>query len=235
MRQLAHTKVYTVAMATDSKSASLPRPPYLPASTFLTTIDSWRSVRPSRVERGVLTKVAGSMQTWLIAALKYFQLIDEDGSPTPRLDALATASDEERRKLIAEMLRRGYPFLFAKGVDISNITYSDLKKRFEQTGAQGETAVKAISFFTGMAKAAGMTVSPFVATRRRSSSDRRKRSTGKANATRSTAPLTPFVPASNTTKTPMQVLIEMLDVTEMDKEEQAAVWTLIRYLKKGGS
>jgi hypothetical protein len=208
----------------------MPRPPYLPASTFLTTIDSWRSARPSRVERGVLTKVAGSMQTWLIAALKYFQLIDEDGVPTSRLDTLATASDDERRRLIAEMLRRGYPFLFAKGVDISNITYSDLKKRFEQTGAQGETAVKAISFFTGMAKAAGMKVSPFVATRQRRSSDGRKRSTGKA--TRATASLTP---ASNTSMTPMQVLIEMLDVTEMDKEEQAAVWTLIRYLKKGGS
>src|SRR5262245_34857687 len=103
MRQLAHVKVYTFAMATDSRIAGIPRPPYLPASTFLTTIDSWRSARPSRVERGVLTKVAGSMQTWLIAALRYFQLIDENGVPTQRLDTLATASDEERRKLLAEM------------------------------------------------------------------------------------------------------------------------------------
>jgi hypothetical protein len=205
----------------------------------MSTIDSWRAVRPSRVERGVLTKVAGSMQTWIIAALKYFDLIDAENKPTARLDALATANEQERPKLIADMLRTGYPFLFENGVDISNITYSDLKKKFEETGAQGETAVKAISFFTGMAKVAGMKVSPFVATRQR-------RTNGKKSASKRPAPPDPPAPpaahahvstpppaAGGLTLTPMQVLIEMLDVQDMDETEQAAVWTLIRYLKKG--
>lgn len=218
----------------NGKSVAPPRPPYVPATTFMTTIESWKVVRPSRVTREVLTKVAGSMQTWLIAALKYFDLIDAENKPTPRLDALASADDQERQKLIAEMLRTGYPFLFAKGVDLSNITYSDLKQKFEDTGAKGETAVKAISFFTGMAKMAGMKVSPFVATRQR-------RTNGRKTAIKKPppAPAPPPQPAIQhnapaTTLTPMQVLIEMLDVQDMDEIEQAAVWTLIRYLKKGG-
>jgi hypothetical protein len=33
--------------------------------------------------------------------------------------------------------------------------------------------------------------------------------------------------------TPFQVLYEMLDLEEMGEEEQSAVWTLLRYLKKG--
>jgi hypothetical protein len=227
---------------TETKSTQRRLPPYLPASTFMSTIDSWRVVRPSRVERDVLTKVAGSMQTWLISALKYFDLIDSENKPTPRLDVLATASDEDRPKLITQMLREGYPFLFQNGVDLSNITYSDLRQKFEDAGAKGETAVKAISFFTGMAKVAGMKVSPFVATRQRRSSGTRKVMTKKLGPPTPTGPPPPpahahvqNAPAHTppTSLTPMQVLIEMLDVQDMDENEQAAVWTLIRYLKKG--
>lgn len=203
----------------------------------MATIESWHAVRPSRVTREVLSKVAGSMQTWLIAALKYFQLIDEDNRPTPKLDALATATDRERPKLIAEMLRAGYPFLFENGVDLSNITYGDLKRKFEETGAQGETAVKAISFFTGMAKLAEMEVSPFVATRRRRTNGRRSPvrkpvvTSPASHVHPQPSPVAP--PAAVGTLTPMQVLIDMLDVQDMDETEQAAVWTLIRYLKRG--
>src|SRR5687767_6077047 len=107
--------------ATDKSTGR--KPPYMPASTFLTTVESWRAVRPSRVDRDVLSKVAGSLRTWLIASLKYFDLIDENGVPTPKLDKLATANETERQKLLMEMLREGYPFLFAKGVDLATITY----------------------------------------------------------------------------------------------------------------
>ena len=211
-------------------------PPYLPASSFMTMIDSWRAVRPSRVERAVLTKVAGSIQTWMIAALKSFDLIDHENKPTARLDALATASEQDRPKLIAEMLRTGYPFLFQGGVDLSNITYSELKQKFEAAGANGETAVKAISFFTGMAKMAGMKISPFVATRQRRTNGGRKAAAKRVTATPA-PPAPPAPPPASlhqpTGLTPMQVLIEMLDVQDMDDDEQAAVWTLIRYLKKG--
>ena len=150
--------------------------------------------------------------------------------------ARATASDQERPKLIAEMLRTGYPFLFTKDVDLSNITYSDLKRKFEETGAQGETASKAISFFTGMAKLADMKVSPFVATRQRRTNGRKPKKTAPLPSTPTPAvPPSPMTPLAAGTLTPMQVLIDMLNVDDMDETEQAAVWTLIRYLKKGRS
>lgn len=217
-------------------STDKPLPPYLSATTFLTTVESWRAVRPSRIDRSVLMKVPGSVQTWMIAALKYFGLIDDGGVPTPKLDVLATASEADRPKLLADMIRAGYPFLFTKGVDLSNITHSDLKQKFEDTGAKGETAVKAMSFFTAMAKAANITISPYVTTRQRRSTNGRK-GTKKPNPAPAT---TPAAPAAHTVSavtavTPMQVLIDMLDVTDMKPEEQAAVWTLIRYLKKAGS
>ena len=229
-------------MTTDpaaTKSTDRPKPPYIAASTFMTTIEGWRAVRPSRVERGVLNKVAGSVQTWLIAALRYFDLIDAAGVPTPKLDELATATTEARPKLIADMLRTGYPFLFTNGVDLSNITQADMKKKFEATGAQGETAVKAMSFFTAMAKEAGIKLSPYVLTRqRRSNGSKRaaKTKTPPTPATASTANIhtpTTTPPAMTMTLTPMQVLIDMLSVDGMTNDEQAAVWTLIKFLKKG--
>jgi hypothetical protein len=226
-------------MSHEPNGTDKPRPPYIPASTFLTTIDGWRAVRPSRVDRSVLSKVAGSMQTWLIAALKYFDLIDQAGVPTPKLDALATASEDQRPKLIAEMLREGYPFIFTKGVDLSNITHADLRQKFIDTGAQGETAVKAMSFFTAMAKQANLTISPYVLTRQRRSNGRRTakaKPAGKPDSSSHVdAPKPPHITPPQTAITPMQVLIEMLDIQDMDETEQAAVWTLIRYLKKGGS
>ena len=37
------------------------------------------------------------------------------------------------------------------------------------------------------------------------------------------------------TKTPFEVLYELLDIDEMSEEQQQAVWTLLRFLKKRGS
>jgi hypothetical protein len=177
------------------------------------------------------------VQTWLIAALRYFDLIDSEGVPTAKLHELATSTTEARPKLIAEMLKTGYPFLFTKGVDLSNITQSDLKKKFEATGAQGETAVKAMSFFTAMAKEGGIKLSPYVLTRQRRANGNKR--TIRAKTTKPPMPGGPVPPAfvpihtGTTTLTPMQVLIDMLSVNGMTDDEQAAVWTLIKFLKKG--
>lgn len=216
-------------------------PPYIAASTFLAVIASWQAVRPSSVTRQVLSRVAGSVQTWFIAALRYFDLIDDLGRPTEKLDALATADADERAKLIAAMLRDGYPFLFAPDVDLSRITQADLKAKFEATGAKGETAVKAMTFFTSMAKEAGIKLSPFIATRARRSSNGKKTAKPKASGPppngKAQPTATPPTPAMHETPraTPMQVLIDMLSVSDMTAEEQQAVWTLIRYLKKAGT
>jgi hypothetical protein len=215
-------------------------PPYLPFSSFAGLLDAWRAVHPSRVDRSVLGKYSGSTQTWLISTLRYFSLIDLEGVPTAEFVTLLGADDDQRKRLLADLARRGYPALFERGFDLSKATQSQVRDKFSEMGSQGETQAKAISFFTGLAKAAEIPLSPFVTTRQRRAGNGKRRGKGEPKAetsTRSGPPTpTPPPPPPHTTpaasKTAFEVLYELLDLN-MDEAEQQAVWTLLRYLKKG--
>ncbi|MGH9894989.1 MAG: hypothetical protein ACREA0_24015, partial [bacterium] len=64
---------------------------------------------------------------------------------------------------------------------------------------------------------------------------RRQRGAGQQNGEVTPPGATPPPPQPSAAKTPMQTLIDILDPEAMSKEEQEAVWVLIRYLKKGAS
>jgi hypothetical protein len=157
-------------------TAAQPKPvttPYLPWKTVDNTISGWKVVLPSRIDRSLLGSYAGTMQALLLSALKYFRLIDTSGVPTDLLRALAVADGPERQTIIAGLVRQGYPFLFQAGFDLTKATPQQLSEKFESTGISGETKTKAISFFTAMAKAGNIELSPFVKTRERRSGTRR--------------------------------------------------------------
>jgi hypothetical protein len=148
-------------------------PPYLPWKTVDNTIAGWKVVLPSRIDRSLLGNQAGTTQTLLLNTLKHFHLIDSNGVPTEALRVLVTADGEPRQKILATLVRQGYPFLFQDGFDLTKATPQQLSEKFEATGAGGETKAKAISFFTAMAKAGGIPLSPFVKTRERRNGTRR--------------------------------------------------------------
>ena len=210
-----------------------PVPPYLPYKTFMNALASWRVALPSRIDRSLLGSYSGAMQGWLLATLRYFALIDADGHPTGKLQHLVAADGQERQKLLGEFVRQGYPFLFRDGFDLSKGTAAQLDEKFKDTGAQGDTVRRCVGFFMGLAKDAGVPLSPYLKMRRKTTNGR------KATARKTKAKVERIVKSPATietagTVTPFQVLYELLDPTDMDDAEQQAVWTLLQYLKKKG-
>ncbi|MEW5982953.1 MAG: DUF5343 domain-containing protein [Acidobacteriota bacterium] len=140
-------------------------PPYLPYRSFANTISGWRDKMPARIDRSVLGSYAGAMQTWVLSALRYFGLIDANGQPTESLKRLAQADGPERQKVLVQLLRANYAFIFTAQFDLSKATPAQLQERVKATGAQGETAKKSLSFFLAMCKDAGLSLSPYLRTR----------------------------------------------------------------------
>jgi Family of unknown function (DUF5343) len=127
-------------------------PPYnIPWTTFLSTLERIAADPPGRVDRSYLDSQSGNVQTYLIAALKSFGLIDQDARPT-RINEFADPS--ARKPKMAELLREHYPTLVELGT--TRATNDELREEFSKAfpGLTGESRTKAIRFFlSGMAYA----------------------------------------------------------------------------------
>lgn len=208
-----------------------PVPPYIPYRTLLNLMAGWKLHMPSRIDRSVLGTFSGGAQSAIISALRSLYLIDHDGSPMPVLEELVQAEGAERQRMLKGRLMAAYPFMFAKGFDLTKATPAQIDERFAETGASGDTMSKCLSFFTAMAKDAGIALTPHLKTRqRRAAPHRKKNHKPDANGGKDHQPADTQV--IQVTQTPMHVLIELLDPNEMDENEQQAVWTLIRFLKR---
>ena len=209
-------------------------PPYLPYKTLANTLAGWSVGIPGRIDRSLFRSFSGAMQSWLISTLKYFHLIDGAGSPTSRLERLVASEGPERQKVFAEMVKQGYQFVFANNLDLSKATAGQIQDRFKDTGLQGDTIRKATALFMALAKEAGMPLSPYLKLPRQRRGNGVAKTVPRRKADESPVPpVTPSSPVDQPSKTPVQMLIDMLNIEGMDDAEQQAVWTLIRYLKKG--
>lgn len=157
-------------MDTESKFS----PPYnIPWATFLSTVERIAADPPGRVDRSYLDSQSGNIQTYLIAALKGFELIDDESRPTKVLEF---ADEAKRKALVADMLQAKYGSVVPLGE--SNTTNGQLADGFSQAFPQitGESRVKAVRFFLGAMAYADLPTSPLwssVKAARGSSSPRR--------------------------------------------------------------
>lgn len=135
------------------------QPPYnISWATFLSTLERMAADPPNRVDRSYLGSQSGTIQTYLIAAYKAFGLIDEVSRPTDHL--LRFAQAEDRKDLVADLLRTHYPTIVPLGE--TNSTQGELSEAFGQAfdALTGESRVKAIRFFLAGAGYAGLKLSP---------------------------------------------------------------------------
>ncbi len=145
-----------------------PAPPYLPYRTFSNYVDSLGGGEiPDRIDRSVMGKLSGLMQSQLLAALRYLRLIGEDGKPAETLEKLVANEGQDRQKVFGEVLKAAYPFLFEAGIPLQKATTSQLHEQFEKNGATGDTVRKCVAFFALAARDAGITLSPHVKMPRR--------------------------------------------------------------------
>jgi hypothetical protein len=217
-------------------------PPYTSYRTFKTFIEDLHEHGvPSRIDRSVLTRFSGVVGTQLMHALRFLGLIDDDGCPAERLKALVkvhgTGGWSEK---LLELLGHEYAPMFA--IDLETATPSHFNEAFRRAFPAADAVVqKCVTFFLYAANDAGVKISGRVLKGRKPRSLTPHRKPAKPASARS--PIKAFeagppqpqpVTSRAEGKTPSEMLLTHLDPNEMDDEQQAAVWTLLKYFKARG-
>jgi Family of unknown function (DUF5343) len=210
-------------------------PPYTSYRTFRTFIEDLREQGvPSRIDRSVLTRFSGVVGTQLLHALKFLGLVQEEGRPTVVLVDLVNAygAADWADKLL-ELIRQNYAPMFA--IDLENATPSHFSEAFRKAFPAADAVVqKCVTFFLYAASDAGVKISARVLKGRKPrSAPPRKRLAPLAAETREPARPEPAAPRSEAKK-PSEILLAHLDPSAMDDDQQAAVWTLMKYFKARG-
>ena len=125
-----------------NESGTTNKPPYLPYSTFKNFLASLKAgAIPSRIDKSLLDRYSGSVQSWLISALKFFGFTDESGKPLPALESFIESEEQDRKKIWREIFDKSYASLI-DGLDLSRATPGELSERFTAQGLSGETIGK---------------------------------------------------------------------------------------------
>lgn len=177
------------------------KPPYTSYRSFLNLMSELKEhdVMPSAIDRSYLSKRSGSEKSALIAALKWFELVDDDGTPTGRLENFIAADEQESKTLLKEMVESSYGAITDGTFNLRSATTSQLADQFRQYEISGSTLSKSITFFLAAAKEAGIAVSPHAKVPPVTSSGNGKRKT-KVAVTPPVAPQTPAHPAHEPSK-----------------------------------
>jgi Family of unknown function (DUF5343) len=133
--------------------------PYAPAANVLAVIERVRRLnlpavvdtdflRLADVPEGSLGRVA--------FALRFLGLTDTSSRPTDQLRAIARATDEEYRELLAGAIQSAYATDFAR-VDPSVETQAKIVSAFQRYEPRSQTT-RMVMLFLGLAKAAGIPV-----------------------------------------------------------------------------
>ncbi len=214
-------------------------PPYTSYRTFKTFIqDLQEQGVPSRIDRSVLTRFSGVVGSQLLHALRFLGLIEEQGRPTQRLRELVNAHGGANWSAkLRELLERDYAPMFA--IELEAATPSHFNASFRKAFPAAEAVVqKCVTFFLYAANDAGVTISERVLKGRkpRPLTPRRKPPPAHPPAREfelAVSPPTPEAPNIEGRK-PSEFLLWALDPNEMDDEQQAAIWTLLKYFKSRG-
>jgi hypothetical protein len=138
-------------------------PIYVSYTTFVTLLDWLRDMKviPNQLDRTLWApKFAGSTGVQLMSGLRFLGLL-YDEAPMPRLEQLAMASNEDRKPILAEMVRDQYGADFV--ADLSKATPRTVQDRMKELGATDATVRKAVSFFVNAAKAADVPMPTHIA------------------------------------------------------------------------
>lgn len=143
----------------------LPAPAYVSFRTFRTFLDWLGQVGvPSRIDRSFWgQKFSGAAGGQLLATLRFFGLIDQNGVPDPVLETMA--KDVEQRKGILRSLMERYDSAL-DGLDLERATAGELDERFRRYNISGATFDRAISFFVQAAQYSGIALSPYITKRK---------------------------------------------------------------------
>lgn len=195
--------------------------PYVPFRTFMAALEGFERGLPSQIDRSLWPSYSGAIRGQLLAALRFFGLIDEGHCPTPGLRELV-ARPEARRGCLRALLEKCYQPLMALELTRSSPHQFDEAVR-SLYGLGGATHRKAVSFFLQAAQYAGIPLSPLLKARTRTAAFGHRR----APAAAAPAP-GPGVSKSVELKSGGSVtLTASLDLFSLSAEDRAFVFDLI--------
>jgi hypothetical protein len=142
-------------------------PPYISYRTFYNFIERLQQRVPGRIDRSYWgDMLSGSTGTQLMAALRFLDLVDENGRPTDRLKPLATSRGDQRQIELRKLVVNSFGFIIDGELDPQNATYSQLEEIFgDKFQLTGQLSRKCIRFFIELSNNAGITLSPFITKR----------------------------------------------------------------------
>lgn len=135
---------------------------YLPLSTLLTAFDHLKAISiPNKIESRTFPSMSSQSTSQLLSALKFLDLIEDDGTPKPLLYDLVQKPDE-RKALLRQLIETHYSDIVEK--DFSKITVTELDSALagKRYNVQGDTRKKAKTFLLKAAQYAGFTVHPLL-------------------------------------------------------------------------
>jgi hypothetical protein len=148
-------------MSTDTVKTDPPA--YSTAALFNRFINGLRDNGiPSRIDRSVLGKMSGGEQSSLLATLRFLKLIEANGIPKSELAQLVETQGEEYKAVLAAVIKAAYDFLFDGSIEIAKATGQQVADKFRALDISGSTVTKSMTFFLGVAKDAGITISSHV-------------------------------------------------------------------------
>ncbi len=157
-----------------------PKPPYLAYRTFERVVSDFQQGIPARIDKSLFPSQSGGTQGQILGTLCFLGLITEDGDPTEELRELAGADESTSPPILERVFRKRFSFIFNDDFDLEKATTKQLEDAFREQGLEGSTLQKGTRFFRRGCKAAGITVSPRIQTRRarlKSTSVKAKRKT----------------------------------------------------------
>jgi len=148
-------------------------PPYGPSRGMLQALHLLRRTTPTRIDSDYLrvNKIAPGNEYKVVGALRYLDLIDDDGKPTENSRLLKTKGATYTLAL-QDIVRTAYSGIF-RGLKPNEITRESIYNRFVTEGGLGaEMATKATRFLVKLCKLAEIELAPDAA--RATSRGRRK-------------------------------------------------------------
>jgi hypothetical protein len=115
-----------------------------------------RELVPARIDstNPFMVGQSGSNQAFLMAALRFFGLVEEK-KPTDKLRSLVKAEGDERKSIWRSIFEAAYAPIIGD-LDLTTATAGMLHEKFREQGLSGETVNKCFSFFVAGADDAGI-------------------------------------------------------------------------------
>jgi hypothetical protein len=192
---------------------------------------------PSRIDRSVLTSFSGAVGSQVITMLKFLGLTEEDSSPTLRLKALVEAYDTDAwPAALGDVVRNAYRPMFQ--LNLETASPNQFNEHFRKTyPAADEVSRKSMTFFLNAAREATIKISPYIMKNKKprsAPSKKKARAAGSAISPAASPAANPPGGAAEIQKKPSELVLGLLDPKEMKKEEQDAIWTLIKFFAAKG-